>query len=45
MKLFYEFVVKFVGKVNWFVEGEKMICLEYVSWIKNDVCEMYIGEI
>ncbi|WP_242784602.1 ABC transporter ATP-binding protein [Bacillus cereus] len=41
----HEFVAKFVGKANWLVEGEKMIRPEHVSWTKNDVCEMYTGEI
>ncbi|MFD5261610.1 ABC transporter ATP-binding protein [Bacillus wiedmannii] len=41
----HEFVAKFVGKANWLVEGKQMIRPEHVSWTKNEVCEMYTGEI
>ena len=44
MKPSHEFVAKFVGKANWLVEGEKMI-RRACELDKNDVCEMYTGEI
>ncbi|WP_228483136.1 TOBE domain-containing protein, partial [Pseudomonas aeruginosa] len=41
----HEFVAKFVGKANWLVEGKQMVRPEHVSWTKNEVSEMYTGEI
>ncbi|MGM2837225.1 TOBE domain-containing protein, partial [Bacillus cereus group sp. Bce025] len=41
----HEFVAKFVGKANWLVEGKQMVRPEHVSWTKNEVCEMYTGEV
>ena len=44
MKLSHEFVAKFVGKANWLVEGENDSS-RACELDKNDVCEMYTGEI
>ena len=44
MKPSHEFVAKFVGKANWLVEGKNGSPRAY-KLDKNEVCEMYTGEV